>query len=294
MKICQSCQHRFDSPQWHCPECGWSLNTEDGGYYPLRHDTSSSIEGYSDAYFAPLADVESGNFWFEGRNRLITRTLHKYAPKMTSFLEIGCGTGFVLSAVQRAFPQTQIYGAEYFAQGLSLAQQRTPDATFFQLDARDMPFDAEFDTIGLFDVLEHIKEDQETLTEVARALRVGGILILTVPQHQFLWSVADEYKHHERRYSRDELLQKVKTAGLDVLDTTSFVSLLLPIMLLSRLKQNRADERPDRMTEFQINPALNSLFNQVMRFEAALIQRGLRLRLGGSRLLVARKPHVIS
>jgi hypothetical protein len=105
--------------------------------------------------------------------------------------------------------------------------------------------------------------------------------------------VADEYKHHERRYSRDDLSQKVKTAGLDVLYTTSFVSLLLPVMLLSRLKQNRADKRPDRMTEFQINPALNRIFNQLMRFEAALIQRGLRLRLGGSRLLVARKSDVI-
>lgn len=288
MKICQSCHHRFASSQWLCPKCGWSLNAEDG-YYPLREDTTDEFEGYRDDFFAPLAEIESGNFWFEGRNRLIIRFLHQYAPDMTSFLEIGCGTGFVLSAIYRAFPQTQVYGAEYFAQGLSFAQQRVPDAIFHQLDARSMPFDSEFDAIGMFDVIEHIKEDELTLSEVVQALKAGGILILTVPQHPFLWSVADEYKHHERRYSRDELISKVETAGLQVLYTTSFVSLLLPLMLFSRLKQNRAKERPDRMTEFQTNPTLNWLLNQVMRFEAAMIQGGIRLRLGGSRLLIARK-----
>jgi hypothetical protein len=81
----------------------------------------------------------------------------------------------------------------------------------------------------------------------------------------------------------------VTAAGFRVIYTTSFVSLLLPMMLLSRIRQNRAAVRPDRMTELRINPLANRVLDGVMRAEATLIQAGLRFPAGGSRLLLARK-----
>jgi SAM-dependent methyltransferase len=288
MKICRSCNHHFDSPTWVCPRCGWSANFNNG-IYQLRDITEDLSIGYQDSYFAPLSEVEVGNFWFEGRNRLIIHTLRKFAPNMHSFIEIGCGTGFVLTAISQFFPHTRLVGAEYFAQGLDIAKSRVSNADFYLLDARDMPFQEEFDVVGLFDVIEHIKEDEQTLREVARTLKTNGLMIITVPQHQFLWSTADEYKNHERRYDRDDLIDKVERAGMEVLYTTSFVTFLLPIMLLSRVWQNRSTMPADRMKEFSMPPLINAIFNQLMRVETALTKLGLQYRLGGSRLLIARK-----
>jgi SAM-dependent methyltransferase len=293
MKICIQCQQRFADEGWRCPHCGWVPKTLDGHRLLFEHEDNGEISGYSGEYFAPLAKLEKGHFWFEGRNRNIVWALQKFFPNMTSFLEIGCGTGFVLSAVREAFPNIQIAAGEYYAQGLTFAKQRVPSATFYQLNALSMPFDSEFDVIGAFDVIEHIKDDERVLSQMFQAVKPGGGIALTVPQHRFLWSVADEYKHHERRYERRELVEKVERIGFQVMYATSFVSLFLPAMLLSRLKQNSAEERPDRLTEIDIGPTVNKILNPVMRFETSLIKSGVNWAAGGSLLLIAKRGSAV-
>jgi len=95
-------------------------------------------------------------------------------PGVPLFLEIGCGTGHVLSGVARAYPGTKIYGSELFPAGLAFAAEREPAADFMQMDARHIPFIDEFDVIGAFDVLEHIKEDEQVLAQMYSALKPGG------------------------------------------------------------------------------------------------------------------------
>jgi SAM-dependent methyltransferase len=172
---------------------------------------------------------------------------------------------------------------------LTFAQQRVPSAAFYQLNALSMPFEDEFDVIGAFDVIEHIKDDERVLSQMFQGVKPGGGIALTVPQHRFLWSVADVYKHHERRYERSELIEKVERAGFRVAYATSFVSLFLPVMLLSRLKQNSAEETPDRLTEINIGRTVNKILNPVMRFETSLIKSGVNWPAGGSLLLIAKK-----
>lgn len=66
------------------------------------------------------------------------------------------------------------------------------------MDARRIPFEGEFDVIGAFDVLEHIEEDERVLGQLNAALRSGGGIIATVPQHQWLWSEMDTVSGHRR------------------------------------------------------------------------------------------------
>ena len=73
----------------------------------------------------------------------------------------GCGTGFVTQAIADVYPEMKITGSEYFEDGLVFARNRVPGANFIQLDARIMPYESDFSMVGVFDVLEHIKEDEE-------------------------------------------------------------------------------------------------------------------------------------
>ena len=102
--------------------------------------------------------------------------------------------------------------------------------------------------VGAFDVIEHISEDEEALAQLRRAVRPGGGVLVTVPQHPRLWSPADDYGEHKRRYRRRELVEKVSAAGLEIERITSFVSLLLPAMIASRFLDRRRAEglRPGR------------------------------------------------
>lgn len=250
--------------------------------------------GFKTHYFKELAELEAGNFWFRTRNKLILWALHKYSPGMKSFLEIGCGTGFVISAISKQFPEARLSGSEYLEEGLVYARQRVPDAKFTQMDARHILYKSELDVIGAFDVLEHIEEDEAVLQQICKALKPGGIVFITVPQHRWLWSAVDEYACHVRRYSANELRQKVCRAGFEIIRSTSFVSTLLPAMYLSRLlKRNKMDVSMHDMAELRINAILNKLFEWLLNFELALIRIGITLPVGGSRLLIARKLTMI-
>ena len=203
---------------------------------------------------------------------------------------IGCGTGFVLSGIQREFQDIKLFGSDIFSEGLVYAEERVPEATFFQMDARNIPFENEFDVIGAFDVIEHIEEDEVVFSQIFRAVKSGGGIILTVPQHQWLWSKNDEIACHKRRYSPKGLMAKVEKAGFRILRLTSFVSFLLPLMAASRLRWRLGTmEQKDSGSELRQPPFINVLLKGVLGIERSLIRKGASFPAGGSLLCVGLK-----
>jgi SAM-dependent methyltransferase len=288
VKICLSCERVFASDAWKCPDCGWEPALEDG-WLSFAPDLSRSNDGMNAGDFQQLQALEAGHFWFRSRNRLLQWAFGRYFPDATSFLEVGCGTGFVLSGLRQEFPALRLAGSEIYASGLRFAEERLPDVKLFQMDARRLPFDLEFDVIGAFDVLEHIEEDELVLGGLFRAIRPQGGLMLTVPQHPFLWSSVDEYACHKRRYTRPELIRKVQRAGFRIVRATSFVSLLLPLLLLSRWKRNRPGACFDPLAEYKIGRLTNRILEAALGVERVLIRQGISFPAGGSLLLVARR-----
>ncbi len=245
---------------------------------------------YLPDFFDQLAQLEAGHFWFEARNQLLLWAMRRYFPNVRSFLEIGCGTGFVLRCFREQLPDCVVSGSDLLIEGLISARKRVPDATMLQFDACAIPYKAEFDVIGAFDVIEHIEEDTAALAQMYQALKPGGGLLITVPQHRFLWSTVDEMSYHKRRYQRGELIQRVESAGFEVIKTTSFVALLLPAMLMNRWRKTSSADKIDLFGEFKLDPRLNRLFLSLMKLEVRLIRAGVSFPLGGSLLLIARKP----
>ena len=288
MKICLSCGARFEVPGWQCPACSASPRLLEG-FPAFAPNLAEANDGFEATHFDELAPLEATNFWFRSRNQLIVWALNKYFPGVGSFLEIGCGTGYVLSGIEYAFPRLRLSGSEIFSNGLNYTKNRVSRSDLFQMDARAIPFEEEFDVIGAFDVLEHIAEDELVLSEMYRAVRPGGGILLTVPQHAFLWSQADEYACHVRRYSAGDLRHKVQQAGFSLERVTSFVSLLLPLMLLSRLRQRAPDKAYDPLAELKIGGFTNWILGKILGLERTFIRMGLSFPAGGSLLLVARK-----
>lgn len=268
-------------------QLGYSLLKNTGCFRRLVNLMVNKGDYFSPDFFAQLASIEAGNWWFRSRNRLLLWFLSTQIDSFVSFLEIGCGTGFVLEAIQKAYPNAQVVGSDFFEEGLVFARERVPSAEFTQLDATSMTETKCYDLIGAFDVIEHIEQDEKVFSNLARALNTGGRLLITVPQHKWLWSEADEYACHVRRYTRTELVSKVKRAGLSIEYVTSFVGLLVPFMWLVRQRGRKKNFDP--MSEFKIPTWLNGVLEIVMAIELQLLKIGVRFNMGGSLLMLAVK-----
>jgi SAM-dependent methyltransferase len=91
-------------------------------------------------------------------------------------------------------------------------------------DATALPFpDGTFDRIIAAEVLEHIVEDEAAIAELARVLRPGGTMAVTVPAwlaEKVCWALSDEYHApfvpggHVRIYTEPKLRAKLRAAGL--------------------------------------------------------------------------------
>lgn len=288
MKICLQCETCFNSKSWLCPSCNKEpLKCND--ILLFAPQLSDKNDGFKADYFKNLFRVEASNFWFRSRNKLLIWAIKKYFPSVKSFLEIGCGTGFVLSAIEKEFPQINLYGSEIYSEGLSFASSRVSKTKLMQMDAKEIPYKDEFEMIGAFDTLEHIREDEIVLKQIYKALKPGGGIMLTVPQHAFLWSLYDEHGHHVRRYSAGELKLKVENAGFKVKKTISFVSILFPFLIISRLKKRKSCLEYDVMSEFKVSGVVNFILERILDFERFLIKLGMNLPFGGSLLLIATK-----
>jgi SAM-dependent methyltransferase len=285
LKRCPACGATFSGESWRCPRCGAEPERRQG--FPAFAPALATDSGYDPGHYAELYRLEAAHFWFRARNRLLAWALARYFPDARSACEIGCGTGFVLAGLREAAPGLRLAASEAFVEGLAFARSRVPDAELLQMDARAIPFTEEFDLIGAFDVLEHVPEDAAVLREMRRAVKPGGGILLTVPQHPWLWSAADEAARHVRRYTAAELREKVTAAGFRVERLTSFVSLLLPLMLASRRARPKGGGDP--YAELRIGGFANALLSAVMDLERGLIRLGVSFPAGGSLLLAARR-----
>ena len=282
MKVCLACGERFDQDGWSCPRCG---RAPAGDGFP-SFAPELSDRGFEAAWFEPLATVEADSFWFRARNRLVLWALATYFPTAASLLEVGCGTGFVLAAIRDGRPNLALTGGDAAMEGLAVARRRLPDVPLLQLDARRLPFEAEFDVVAALDVLEHVDEDRLVLEEMHRAVKPGGGALIMVPQHPWLWSPEADAEH-KRRYRRDELTAKVEAVGFRIVRRTSFVSLLLPLMALSRALQRRRGRTDDPVKEMRAAERVGPALERVLALERAMIERGASLPAGGSVLMVA-------
>ena len=282
MRRCLRCGGNAISASWRCSDCGAAPVLWDG-IQCFAPELAAEEDGFDPATFEALSGLQERSFWYRSRNRLFAWALLADFPRARNLLEIGCGTGFVLKGFNEAAPRLSLTGSEVQTAGLAFARNRV-DVTLQQFDARDIPYEEEFDVIGAFDVIEHIDEDEEVLAQMREAVRPGGGVMVTVPQHPWLWSEFDAMVHHKRRYTRRELVDKVQRAGFTVRRVTSFMTTLLPALAVRRLRPRR--NTPEIGRELTI-PALNGMFDRLVSLELALIRRGVSLPAGGSLFVTA-------
>jgi SAM-dependent methyltransferase len=209
-----------------------------------------------------MAELDTRHWWYRARRDILATLIRRKIrlPADARILEIGCGTGHNLEMLA-GFGRAD--GIEIDSAARALASERLGrtigDAPLPQLTGVE---DGAYDLVAILDVLEHVEEDRAALQSIARKLRPGGRILITVPAHPWMWSAHDEVNHHKRRYTRKTLRKVVEEAGLKLDMLSWFNSLLFPLAAAARLagrvrgKQDSDDKMPAR----PLNAAFRAIF----------------------------------
>jgi SAM-dependent methyltransferase len=259
----------------------------------------SEHASYDPQFFEKLAAVEDEHFWFCGRNLVIaalTRQVTDGLPSGYRVLEIGCGTGNVLRALEQTCAGGTVLGMDLFGEGLKFARERT-HCGLVQGDLRKPPFGILFEVIGAFDVIEHLPDEQVILRGIHAMLRPRGVLLVTVPARKGLWSYFDEDAHHCRRYERNDLARVLNECGFEVEFLTEFMASIYPLVWLNRKlgalrrRVTNSEETDMSLTlrELRVIPIVNGALKFVLGQEAKRIEARRTLPFGTSLVAVARR-----
>ncbi|MEW6516285.1 MAG: class I SAM-dependent methyltransferase [candidate division FCPU426 bacterium] len=244
-----------------------------------------------------LATAGSGYWWNQGRQHLVLGLIRKFSGRHLPdpgyrILDVGCAAGGTLSFLGA---WGEAWGLDCSSEAIALCRTAGQPAERLVLgDATHLePFEAEtFDLVTAVEILEHLEEPETALASAWRVLKPGGLLILTVPADQRLWSERDQRLAHRRRYRIEELAQSVARAGFQVLKASyanAFYYWPYRWLLGWRRLLGREPVPRIRTNTYLPHPWLSALFAGLLRIETRLILIG-RLPWGVSAVCAARKP----
>jgi len=157
--------------------------------------------------------IKEENYWWHvNKRQLVFKFLDRLIMSNNRILEVGCGGGLLSSLLTRdganVVASDMMFNATRFVKDRGVSKGLTFDA------GQPWPFKRySFQAVIMLDVLEHIEDDIACLHEARRVLSRGGIAVLTVPAHQFLFSSWDKVLGHQRRYSKSLLQFAFRTVG---------------------------------------------------------------------------------
>jgi SAM-dependent methyltransferase len=234
--------------------------------------------------------AEATHFWFRGFRKFVAPVLADVANGRPGLrlVDCGCGTGHNLRLLR---PHGKAVGFDLSEAGP--ARAHATGLTVLRGDVTRIPLaSASFDVATSFDVLQCVEADVDAVREMARIVRPGGVVVMTLAALDSLRGDHAEVWQEVRRYTPATARLLVETAGLRPERVSFLFASLFPLMASVRLVQ-RVTRRFGRTVRADTDitvPAgpVNLLLTALVSAEAALV-RHVPMPIGSSLLVVARK-----
>lgn len=222
--------------------------------------------------------VEDHHWWYLGMERITCGLLERALPpereaRSLAILDAGCGTGAVMKYLAR---YGEVTGFDFSAEALKFSRRRG-HVRLAQASVTNLPYgDNLFDLVVSFDVLcETGVDDMQALREFARVLKPGGVLLLRLPAYAWMRGQHDVAVHLAHRYTRGELMVKLRASSLTPLHTSYANMLLFPIAAAKRWSERFLPRQHG--SDLTLAPGFtNGVLRTVLSVEAPLVRsRGL-------------------
>jgi len=228
-------------------------------------------------YISPAAAVSMGDdwygiaslnhFWIERRFEVLRHLADGTIRQASAIAEVGCGHGLVQRQIEDHYGR-DVTGFDLNELALNQTASRTSKVCCYDLFQKDSEFKGHFDLILLFDVLEHLQDEDEFVEAIQFHLAPQGKILINVPALQSLWSKYDEAAGHFRRYNIEALRRVAQRNGMAIGDWSYWGAPLTPLLVLRKLLLAARPSEKVISTGFDPrNPVLNRLLFWLSRCE---------------------------
>lgn len=264
-----------------------SLVERDGIWYSPVETELSYPEDANDLYF----QIEDNSFWFQHRNKCLAHLVNHYTDRHV-FHDIGGGNGAITKAIQDSGRTSVLI--EPGPKGCGNARQRGVENVVCATFQSAIDTDSPIHSAGMFDVLEHIEDEQSFLSDLSSRMAHNSKLFVTVPAFNTLWSEEDDQVGHFRRYTLSSLESVLSQAGFRlVYGTYLFCFLPLPIFLMrsipTKLGFRRKYNDTEKITQEHGGNTTPQIVESMLGWELARIKSGKSIPVGSSCLMVLSK-----
>jgi SAM-dependent methyltransferase len=230
----------------------------------IRYISSSAPVSMGDDWYG-LAGLN--HFWIQRRFEVVRRLADQTIRQATNIAEVGCGHGLLQRQIEDCYGR-EVTGFDLNELALKQTASRISSVCCYDLFQRNQEFKGFFDLILLFDVLEHLRDEDEFVKAIQFHLAPQGKILINVPASQHLWSRFDEAVGHFRRYNIDALGRVAKRAGMALGEWSYWGAPLTPLLALRKVWLLTRPREKAIATGFDPgNPVMNRLLYGLSRCE---------------------------
>jgi SAM-dependent methyltransferase len=236
--------------------------------------------------YIKMAKAQNTHWWFAGRRLILEKVIRKIElPVNAKILEIGAGTGSNLKMLSNFGDVTAVESDDY-ARSLCV---KSNCKTIFGKLPNDINIGTKYDLVCLFDVLEHVNDDQLSVDNIKKLITDDGSLLITCPAYQFLYGRYDMKLGHYRRYTSHQLQDILIQSGYIIEKSGYFNTILFPLIVLFKIFEIIGFN--GRNIGFDVpNKYINYTLRKILSFESKIISKKL-FPFGTSVLIQAKIRH---
>lgn len=259
----------------------------------MSDERQNWIVSYPDDGNTVCFEMEDRSFWYQHRNACLVEAM-KANNFPNELYDIGGGNGITALAMQKAGYDITLI--EPYYSGIQNATSRGIKKTIHStLEDYLIESEEKVPAAGFFDVMEHIEDDRAFLAQINSLLDENGLIMLTVPAFESLWSDNDEDLGHFRRYRLEELEEKLRLSGFQIEYKTYFFSWVWFPMWFMRVLPNKLGWRKKNTPEkkkaehLSNRPGTGHVLRKLLQWEISAIKYKYSIPFGTSCLVVAKK-----
>jgi SAM-dependent methyltransferase len=227
---------------------------------------SKPLDGIMAPEYFELATPD--HFWCRRRFAVLESLAGDILRNAAHLAEIGCGNGVLMHQIEEKYHRPVI-GFDLHEGALRKSISQSGAVYCYDIHDRDREFEQKFDVVLMFDVLEHIENEDRFLESTQFHMTPGGYLLVNVPALQWLYSPYDRIQGHCRRYSIRNFESVAQRNGFEVIKASYWGAPLVPVAAIRKLLLSlRKTQEATYAKGFDPgSPVVNNLLMNASRFE---------------------------